>query len=116
MKKTITKIYQKVNKTILLYQDKKDISQDLQLIKDDLYNLYYDIEEDILRSKGDYIKEVIKLDTSIKEIDSAIPLYVANELRRLNIKVDNFCQVYFKNGTNETIDIVSHYCILKNNK
>lgn len=69
-----------------------------------------------LRSKGDYMIAVQNLDSRIKEIDSAIPAEIAKELRKLSINPAMMVMVYWKNGTQEIVNIAAHWAILANNK
>jgi hypothetical protein len=67
-------------------------------------------------SKGDFMKYALENDTRIKEIDSAIPLSYSKELRELGFVSSNLVTVYWKCGTIEILDIVSHSTILEINK
>ncbi len=53
----------------------------------------------MFNNKGNMIKYLLKNDTNIKEIDSAIPLSYITELRTLNIDYRFFSTIYYKNGT-----------------
>lgn len=74
-------------------------------------------EKDMIpKSKGDYMYLVRTMDPRVKEMDSAIPLEAANELRALGVSPSDFVMMYWKNGTVELLNIVAHWAILTNNK
>lgn len=85
-------------------------------------HMKYICEEKIIRDKerftckGDYMKAVKAMDPRIKEMDSAIPLAVSQELSKLNIDYSMMVMAYWKNGEQEILDIAKHYCLLDKNK
>ncbi len=69
----------------------------------------------IPKTKGDYMFLVKHMDHKIKEMDSAIPLNVANELKALGLTTSDFVIVYWRDGGEELLNIVAHWAVLINN-
>ena len=71
-----------------------------------------------LNNKGDYMRAVLKIDSSIKEIDSAIPYQISVVFRNYGLDTSNLCMVYFKDRSQKILDIISYYYIqqIKKNK
>ncbi len=78
-------------------------------------SLEWNIENFEPLNKAHLVKFILLHDCRIKEVDYAIPLYISNALKELNIKRDNFVTCYFKNGNIEIINLIEYYYILKEN-
>jgi hypothetical protein len=68
-----------------------------------------------MRSKGDYMKAVQKLDPRIKEMDSAIPASYTKAMNELGIDSSTMVSMYWKDGGNEIVDVARHYVVMTQN-
>ena len=73
-------------------------------------------ENMIPKNKGDYMFLVKNMDSEIREMDSAIPLNIANELRRIGLDTSDFVMAYWKHGEISLLNIVAHWAVLTNSK
>ncbi len=69
-----------------------------------------------MRSKGDYMRAAKEMDSRIKEMDSAIPMGVANALFDLGVDPSMYVMVYWKTRKPEVVNIAAHWAVLENNK
>jgi hypothetical protein len=73
-------------------------------------------EKKPLRSKGDFMREVVRMDNRIKEIDSAIPLEIANAMRNIGVPTKMCVTIYWHSGNQEVLDVSAHWAELINNQ
>lgn len=69
-----------------------------------------------LRSKGDFMDFCLNNDNRIKELDSAIPMNLAKQLRDLDLDTSSFAFCYWKNGEIDLLNVVEHSTKLFINK
>lgn len=69
----------------------------------------------IPKTKGDYMSLVKDMDPEIKEMDSAIPLNIAEELRSIGLDTSDFAMAYWRHGEIGLLNVAAHWAVLTNN-
>lgn len=68
---------------------------------DDITNKFLSLNE-----KGDFIEFLLKVDETIKEIDTAVPNDILLKFKNSSINSATFVSIYYKNGVMKIADVV----------
>ena len=104
----------------LVIQDLENMNEDFYYGNKDVTSALEILNYGAPETKQDYMDAVIRMDKSIRVIDTAVPMEVYSPIQKLGVNTDGYVTVYYQPigqgmGKVEVMDIYSRWAILNNN-